>query len=151
MSQDRKKNYTMIGVIGIIVILLLLIIAGKKRTATQTSNPESEKIITTQNEFAVNNELNSVTDISNTTNNKFNLSLSSPLNGSTVKSAEIQVVGKTVPDADVFVNEIDAKADKNGNFSVKYTLEEGENYLVVGANDDQGNFQETDLTVIREI
>jgi len=49
--------------------------------------------------------------------------------------------------ADVFVNEIDTKADASGNFRVSYSLELGDNYLIVGANDEFGNFKEYELMV----
>lgn len=76
------------------------------------------------------------------------LSVTSPANGSTVTSSTVAIKGKTAPKADVFVNELEGKADAGGNFSVTVTLEEGENYFVVLANDELGNAAEAELTVI---
>ncbi len=78
---------------------------------------------------------------------KMMLTVSSPTNGSSVTSGSITIKGKTAPNADVFVNESEAKADANGNFSVTVSLDEGENYFVIVANDSVGNAAETELTV----
>lgn len=75
------------------------------------------------------------------------LTVSSPANNSTVTDPSITVKGKTVANAEVFVNDIEIKADANGNFSVKLTLDEGDNYILVVANDINGNYSEKDLTV----
>ena len=75
------------------------------------------------------------------------LSVVQPQNGITVKSAQIQVIGKTAPNAEIFVNDKETVADAKGNFSVAFTLEDGENYILVGANDAKGNFAEQELSV----
>ncbi len=79
--------------------------------------------------------------------NSNNLTVSQPQNGITVKKALIQVIGKTTPNAEVFVNDKDTVADTKGNFSVDYMLEEGENYILVGATDSLGKFSEKELSV----
>lgn len=80
--------------------------------------------------------------------NSNNLSVSQPQNGVTVKNPQIKVIGKTTPNSEVFVNNIDAVADAKGNFSVDFTLEEGENYILVGATDALGKYSEKELSVI---
>lgn len=75
------------------------------------------------------------------------LTISSPSDGSTVNSPDITVSGKTTPNADVFVNEKDVKANASGNFSVKLTLDEGDNLITVTANDEQGNYIEKEITI----
>lgn len=79
--------------------------------------------------------------------NEISLVVSSPVNGATVTSAAVSVVGKTAPRAEVFVNDMETKADASGNFSVRLTLDEGENPIVVLVNDAEGNTAERDLTV----
>lgn len=76
-----------------------------------------------------------------------NLFISQPQNGAKEKNAQIKVIGKTAPNAEVFVNNIDAVADAKGNFSVDYTLEEGVNHILVGATDSLGKFSEKELSV----
>lgn len=76
------------------------------------------------------------------------LTVSSPANNTTTSSESITVKGKTVAGAEVFVNDVETRADASGNFSVTITLDEGENYILVVANDALGNYSEKELTVI---
>ena len=78
------------------------------------------------------------------------LELTSPKDGSTVTSPTISVTGKTSADADVFVNDKELKADSSGNFSTTITLDEGQNSIVVVANDTNGNSAEKQVNVILE-
>ncbi len=75
------------------------------------------------------------------------LTVTSPTNGATVTTSSLVLRGKTSPRAEVFVNELETRADANGNFSVSVTLDEGENYLIVTANDENGNVAEAEVTV----
>lgn len=75
------------------------------------------------------------------------LTVTSPSNNATVTSASLTVRGKTVSNAEVFVNDEETRADSSGNFSVTLTLDEGENFILVAANDSLGNFAERELTV----
>lgn len=75
------------------------------------------------------------------------LKITTPINGATVTTATIAARGATSPGAEVFVNEAQTIADQRGNFSAPLTLDEGENTIVIFANDADGNFTETELTV----
>lgn len=75
------------------------------------------------------------------------LSVSVPANNTTVSVESISVRGKTVPGAEVFVNDGTTVADASGNFSVTISLDEGENYILVVVNDALGNYSEKELTV----
>jgi hypothetical protein len=57
------------------------------------------------------------------------------------------VQGKTSANAEVFVNDKEAKADASGSFSIAIVLDEGENIISVAANDASGNYASQDLTV----
>lgn len=81
---------------------------------------------------------------------KLTLSITSPLDGAVVKAGSVAVKGKTAPGADVSVNDIDVKADANGNFSTVVKLEEGENYVVVIAVGEDGEFAKLELVVTSE-
>ncbi len=146
MPKSSKPNLTPYAVVGVVVILLFMFLYSRvNKTADKMTEVET---VTTENEFAKPVELPSaLSEEEAMAREKFTFSVTSPLNGTTVNTPNIQVKGKTVPNADVFVNEKDAKADAQGNFSVAYNLDEGENYLVVGANDEFGNFNEVELTV----
>lgn len=84
------------------------------------------------------------------TNAGLSLILSSPTNGQTVTTSQIIVAGKTTPKAEIFINDVELSADANGNFSQSLTLEEGENYILIVANDTDGNFGEKELSIIYE-
>lgn len=75
------------------------------------------------------------------------LAVSAPADNSTVTSPSVVVKGKTVASAEVFVNDLETKADASGYFSVTLPLDEGDNYILVVANDINGNYSEKDLTV----
>lgn len=75
------------------------------------------------------------------------LTINSPANGLEVVTPNVTVVGKTAPNAEVFVNDASGKADVNGLFSVSTSLDEGENTIVVTANDANGNSAEQEVTV----
>lgn len=82
-----------------------------------------------------------------TTSTKMTLAVTTPLTGAVLKSKVITLTGKTSANAEVFVNDKSTKADANGNFSLVVTLDEGENSLVVTANDSDGNVAEQTLSV----
>ena len=75
------------------------------------------------------------------------LTITSPSDGATVTSATVTVKGKTAPRAEVFINDVSTVADANGNFSANITLDEGENPIVIFANDADGNVAEKEITV----
>lgn len=70
---------------------------------------------------------------------KITLSVNSDTNG--------LITGKAAPFAEVFINDQQTKADAQGNFSMKLTLDKGDNQIVVDANDADGNVVEQNLTV----
>lgn len=78
---------------------------------------------------------------------EISLTISSPANGATVTTALVVVRGKTKPNAEVFVNDESTVADGSGNFSVSLTLDEGDNPIVVSANDEDGNVAEKEFNV----
>ncbi|MEK7521998.1 MAG: hypothetical protein AAB569_00305, partial [Patescibacteria group bacterium] len=59
----------------------------------------------------------------------------------------INISGKTIPNAFIFINEQELKADVNGVFASATTLDEGENYILIVASDDLGNSVEKDILV----
>lgn len=81
------------------------------------------------------------------TSSELTLTVTSPADRAAVTSASLTVRGKTAPYAEVFVNDAETKADASGNFSVKITLDEGENSVIVLVNDADGRVAEKDLTV----
>ncbi len=76
--------------------------------------------------------------------------VTSPSHQSTVTAPTITIRGKTSAGAEVFVNDVQTKSDGQGNFSVLLTLEEGENPIIVVANDENGNVGETEVSILYE-
>lgn len=75
------------------------------------------------------------------------LTINSPANGLAVATPNVTITGKTAPNAEVFVNDATGRADVNGNFSISIALDEGDNTIVVTANDANGNSAEAEVTV----
>lgn len=75
------------------------------------------------------------------------LNITSPTNNSTVSTSSVKLQGQTTAGAEIFVNDLETKADSQGNFSLNLKLEEGENEFAIIATDDEGNSAETTLTV----
>ncbi len=69
----------------------------------------------------------------------FLLEVSSPTDGATVNQATLEVVGETVPGAEVFVNEFQAQVDKDGHFRQRISLQEGENFILITAGNETGD------------
>ncbi len=78
------------------------------------------------------------------------LSVEQPVNNSVINESQTVVKGKTSPDANVFVNDQELKADSLGKFSTTINLEEGENYILISANDEEGNYVEQEIIVSLE-
>jgi len=78
------------------------------------------------------------------------LTVTDPKNQEVVSSSPVVVKGKTVADAQVFVNDAETKADSGGYFSVSLPIDEGENEIVIVANNDNGEYAEQTITVALE-
>lgn len=75
------------------------------------------------------------------------LTITAPVDKSVVATNTITVTGQTIPNADVSVNEVDTKADGQGNFSAKVQLTEGDNPIVINAFDANGAAAEKEILV----
>lgn len=150
------KNYLMI-IIAVVVIGLVaggLILYKNITTSVPpsttelniqisgTQNQTSTPIITGSNAGVTQTQTGS-SDI----NSGLSLTVSQPADKSSVTTSSVAVSGKTQPKADVSVNDTDLKADNQGNFSTKVTLDEGENTIVIVATDENGNYAEKEITV----
>lgn len=89
-------------------------------------------------------------EMGNTLSDNISLTISSPKNGAKLSSANIVITGKTSPNAEVFINDTEGRADANGNFSINMILDEGQNQIVIDANDEWGNVAEEVLIVTVE-
>jgi ABC-type lipoprotein release transport system permease subunit len=150
-KTEHKFNFTAFGIIGVVAVLALMAVYPKLAGETTQTTTNSKPQVTVENEFSTStNSPRVITGASpeeKQAAQEYFFTIISPVTHSTVNTKTVTVSGKTVPNADVYVNEIDAKANAQGDFSVNYQLEEGINYLVVGGNDTYGNYQEQELVV----
>lgn len=145
-TKAFMKNYLPV-VVGIAVIIAggLIIRQYSARNAVDTKTQESAAQTAPTEESAITPT--TATKEALTVTSGITLTISSPSNNTTVSGSSLTVKGKTVAGAEVFVNDSETKADAGGNFSVKITLEEGENYILVVANDAAGNYSEKELSI----
>ena len=76
------------------------------------------------------------------------LTVSEPVDETTVYTADLLVKGQTEVDAIVSVEGVAIEVDEDGKFSTIITLEEGPNLIEVEASDFEGNEGSVILTVI---
>lgn len=80
----------------------------------------------------------------------FFLQLSAPQDKITVNTDRILIIGRTVPDAEVFINENQVTPQADGSFRFNLPLAEGENPILISAGNENGD-QEIELTVYYEL
>lgn len=78
------------------------------------------------------------------------LTLYAPQEGTVVRQTEIEVLGKSDPDASVFVNSELITIDKEGNFGIKVNLFPGENKIQIEAISRRGKKAEIIRRIIQE-
>lgn len=146
--ERRRMNKIVLISIGVIIISILAYISfqSAKNVSTSVVQQQAEVTVEPTVEPSGTTVVPSTAQAS-TLVTGITLSISSPVNNSTVANSSVAVKGKTVANADVFVNDTETKADGNGNFSVTLSLDEGENYILIVANDVNGNYSEKDLTI----
>ena len=76
------------------------------------------------------------------------LEITAPENFETTES-QIEIRGKTEPKVIVKVNLLPVIVSKNGEFYTSLNLEEGENKIVITAQDEAGNTTEKQLTIVK--
>jgi len=142
-----KPKYFLLVISGLIFVFLAVLVIfsdlPNKNLFQKFEKASGQKVIQNEEEIKVVDESTEETE-------EIFLDITSPKDMDTVSSSLLAVKGKTVAGADVFVNDKETKADKNGIFSLNVTLEEGENVLTVIMNDDLGNYIEKQLTVTLE-
>lgn len=133
----------------VLLVLLLTIIVF---SYFQKNNRAVKKILdskgeeTTKFDTAITQPIDLTEKIVNKTEKIF-LQVNEPKNNITVNNPIINISGKTISNAYIFINEQELKADANGVFVSATTLEEGENYILIVASDDLGNSVEKDILV----
>lgn len=80
-------------------------------------------------------------------NNKPKLEITEPADNLKTNHTEIKVAGNTDKDAEIKVNGIPVIVDTNGYFQTQIKLNNGDNKIVIAAEDSAGNREEKILTV----
>lgn len=146
-----KKTLGVLLVIFIIIVSfsLGLIIGQHPNLKTRSATNRGALFPTTEIEETQSPQPTSPS--SPTVVSEISLEILSPANGVTVTSPNLAIKGITVARADVFINDLELKADSKGNFTAQLTLDEGENEIIIVANDEDGNVAEKELTVTYSI
>ncbi|MEK7060803.1 MAG: hypothetical protein AAB937_01065 [Patescibacteria group bacterium] len=140
-------NIKIIYSIGLLLLVGLVFFGIYKQRTIQKSASTQNTALPLQYDQAVLTPTVAPTTTPISTSAGLTLIVTSPTIGQTVTISQITIKGKTAPLAEVFVNDVELKADASGNFSQGVTLEEGENYILVVANDTDGNFAEKELSI----
>lgn len=141
----KKTFYLLLVLVGVVTVGYLIFPKSGKIT-TSLKSIASQSKSTDINEKKIDPESVATGEV----DTELTLSISSPADKSTVTSSAIQVIGKTGSNAEVFINDVETKADSSGNFFANISLDEGENNLFIVVNDDSGNYAERELTVYLE-
>lgn len=142
-------NHKITAILSIIAVaVIVLMTAASIQIRKKSLSSGSQTAVERQNN---NNNNNNTTTLPTETPvpavTQITLDITAPENNSTVTKSSVVVTGKTAPKAEVFVNDVETVANNAGNFSVTLTLDEGENPIVVVANDADGNMAEKELMV----
>lgn len=142
-----KPKYFLLLISGLIFVFLAILVIFTDLPSTSLfkkfENISGQKVI--QNESEVK-----VIDKNTLETEDVYLEITSPKENDVVSSSLLSIKGRTVANAEIFVNDKEAKANKNGDFSINITLEEGENILTIIMNDSLGNYIEKELIVTLE-
>lgn len=136
------KNYLIAGVVVIVLVGggIYLYSMKKNNLGLPAQNQQVSPITNTGVQPTIQPENVSA-------HNEITLSLSNPVDKTTVKVPSVTVQGKTAPNADVSINGVSTKANALGVFSLPVQLDEGDNVIDVAANDENGNAAEQEITV----
>jgi len=139
-----EKKYFILPVLLFVVVIGTYLYTKKPTTVEQGINSND----TIQN--SGNNTPDEAASDKNSYQNNLSLEIVSPKDGTTVSTSSVNLTGKTNPDADVFINNKQLKADASGNFSSTVSLDEGQNSIIVVVNDNNGNSAEKQVNIILE-
>lgn len=140
-----KPKYFLLIISALIFVFLAIVVIfsdfTKESLVQKFEKISGQKVIQSENETKV---------IDQNSEEEIFIDLISPKDKEVVKTSLLNIKGKTVANAEVFVNDTETKADALGAFSTNLTLDEGENTIIISANDSLGNYIEKEITVILE-
>jgi competence protein ComGC len=138
----KKKGNTLVIIFFVLLVIFgsLVFLIKKQRNIFQNN----QRVNQSTNQTNINQSaIPTVEPVSQ----GLTLEVIEPKEKATYNDPSIKVSGKTSAYAEVYVNDIQTKADEKGYFSLNYNLDEGENLLTITANDKNGNYAEKEITV----
>ncbi len=148
---------TNVNIVAVVLAVLLLMggltYALRQTPVNKSTTTNQSSLIPTSNPSATTNQTTTASSqpaAQEPTTATLGLNIVEPKNGAVVSNSNLKVSGKTAPNAEVFVNDKELRADSTGNFSITVALDEGDNSIIISANDDNGNFSEQELTITYE-
>ncbi len=147
MAKNTIVSVVIVVILALAGSLFVYMQTGRKNTVSENNKgtfPAEERSGSLETE-PVNESPGTISTTA--PSSPMTLTVSYPLDRATVSTAGITVKGTTSPQAEVFVNETEVVANANGAFSAYITLEEGDNYIVIVATDQDGNSVEKEMTV----
>ena len=146
----KKGLITELAILAGVLVIVGILAGGAYITRNRQTNGQSTvvgNIQTTPGETGTVDQLNS--DLNNVASAMdLKLEVVSPKDGEIANKQMLTVKGISSPGASVAINDVETKADKDGNFSISIKLDQGENTVIVLANDEAGNIAEKDLVVV---
>lgn len=135
-------------IIAGVVSLGLLAVGSKNSTLLKSGDRAQNEAISdkVKSNFAENSPTG-IGGLTPTAKPSLAIRVISPVNGTTVKTSSVLLKGQTSPMAEVYVNDFGMSVDSKGLFQRVVSLDEGENYILVAANDADGNSVEKEVVV----
>ena len=131
---------------SVIFIILFTIVVF---SYLQKHNPAINKLLISKSGETTKSDKTMIEQTNSTVGKLENifLQVDEPKNNITVNNPIVNISGKTIPNAYIFINEQELRADINGGFVSATTLDEGENFILIVTSDDLGNSIEKDILV----
>lgn len=141
--MTETKNISPSFVPGVFVVLVLVVLGAGLLFLSQKKGQEAPSTT-----FFPSPTITLTTTVTPPpTNNQIALTITKPVDQTVVTTPTVVVSGKTVPNADVSVNDQELTADAQGNFSVTVNLEDGDNYIDITVNDQNGQSAQKEIMV----
>jgi hypothetical protein len=143
MSIKSKSFLLIISALVFVFLAIIVIFSdfSKVSLVQKFEKFSGQKVIQSENETKV---------VDPNSEEEIFIELTNPKDKDVVKTSLLNIKGKTVKNAEVFINDKEIKADALGSFSANLTLDEGENTIIISANDNLGNYIEKEITVTLE-
>ncbi len=147
ISLTKRTFFLLVLLTLFVLVDVVIIVKNRKSSPKPVSQNLSQPTPTPTAIVNENYVVTSPQEVGQTNQRGIFLTITDPKDKATVNSSSVTVKGKTAGGATVFVNDKEVRADNGGNFSSKATLEEGENTIIIVANDADGNYIEKEIMV----